>query len=208
MRKKNLPWFSILVAGILTVSCGQSDVEGEVSVDTVEEISELLVLKVRFADVLTGSDNDVKLTYIAKADAYYATDYSHIRFSESRTNVVVKGKETQKTLVRVQMSPVYLQSDPALVREEDDGSQGSGVFDIESGTGKSAVRVKDAVQKAAVLWARAEAGKEGWMKMARDSAEECVKELWLAGKQKPAQYVFVFEWANPELQDSPPSESE
>ena len=189
-----------LLAGFFSVSCGK--IEGESTVDNVEKINELLVLKVRFADILTGSDNDVKLTYIAKMDAYYAIDFSHVKSDMCKTNVVINGKETSLHLVTFNMPPIHLLSDPVLDRED------SVVFDTEIGTGKSARRVRDAVQNAAVLWARVEAGKESWMNLARISAEDCVKELWLASKPNPEQYRFEFRWENPELEVPPPSESD
>lgn len=199
MKTRPLFPLSCLLAGLFSVSCGK--IEGESTVDNVEEISELIVMKVRFADILTGSDSDVKLTYIAKVDAYYAIDYSEVDPDMSNTNVAKNGKESSQTLVTVKMPPIHLLSDPALDRED------SETFDVEAGTGKSTTRVKDAVQTAAVLWARVEAGKEEWMKLARASAEDFVKELWLAGKPHPEQYQFEFQWNNPELKEPLPSKS-
>ena len=186
-----------LVFACLGTSCGKIKSEG--TVNGVQEINDLVVLKARFADIIEAEDNDMKITYIARMEAYYAVDYSKIDFKTTTTNIMDYGQLQERQFVTVKVPSIHLLSEPTLVREKND-KEGSEVFDIEGGTGKSAGRLKSFAQEAAVKLAKVEAGKESWMKLAREAAEDCIKQLYVAGKD-PNDFRFTFDWKSNKLQN-------
>lgn len=187
-----------LVVASLGSSCGKK-IQREGTVNDVQEINDLVVLKARFADIIEAEDNDMKITYIARMEAYYAVDYSKIDPKTTTTNVMNHGQLQECQFVTVKVPSIHLLSEPTLVRKDND--EGSEVFDIEGGLGKSAGRLKSVVQEAAIKLAKVEAGKDSWMKLARESAEDCIKQLYLASHSDSNNYVFFFDWENEKLQN-------